>query len=112
MRLSKLSRPRAFKRYRAPVPTPRYPVCARSEWLTMLSPILAASLLHLAPAGAAVLAGTQNRVILGVRRGFRVSDAGIGVTVRAGVAGVGAAQNGGSSAAVLAGSGGQEGSSW
>jgi hypothetical protein len=28
-------------------------VCARSKWLTMLSPILAASLLSLAPAGAA-----------------------------------------------------------
>jgi hypothetical protein len=41
-----------------------------------------------------------------------VSDAGIGANVGAGVAGFGAAQNGGASVGVLASSGGQEGSSW
>lgn len=35
------------------VPTPRCPVSARSKWLTVVSAILVASLLHLGPAGAA-----------------------------------------------------------
>jgi len=41
------------KRYRSPLPTTRCPLYARNKWLTILSPILAASWVCLAPARAA-----------------------------------------------------------